>query len=118
MKFLLIVQDQRATAPNMGTSLEDIPEMRVPKPDPGRKCKLSVFPHSHFGPGIEEDLFLTRDDFPGLAAGDVVEVFNPDPEFDNYRPRLLLKVAFSLLCSKFQMIFRDQTVLKEDLLFT
>ena len=91
----------------MGTSLEDIPES---KPDPGRKCKLSVFPHSHFGPGIEEDLFLTRDDFPGLSSGDVVEVFNPDPEFDNYRPRLLLKVKFLSGFSYCLTTFRDHTV--------
>jgi hypothetical protein len=25
-------------------------------------------------------------------VGDVIEIYNPDPEFDNYRPRLLLKV--------------------------
>jgi hypothetical protein len=78
----------------MGTSFEDLPELEFSKPDPGRKCKLSVFPHNHFGPGIDEDLFLTRDDFPALSVGDVVEIFNPNPEFDNYRPRLLLKVPF------------------------
>jgi hypothetical protein len=35
-------------------------------PDPGKKCKLSVFPLSHFGAAIEEDLFMTRYVKPNL----------------------------------------------------
>ena len=62
----------------------------------GKKCKLSVFPHNHFGTFIEDDLFLNKDDFPSISVGDVVEIYNPDPECDDYRPRLLLKV-FTLL---------------------
>jgi hypothetical protein len=37
-------------------------------------------------------ILFCRDDFPAISVGDVIEIYNPDPEFDNYRPRLLLKV--------------------------
>ena len=62
----------------------------------GKKCKLSVFPHNHFGTFIEDDLFLNKDDFPSISTGDVVEIYNPDPECDDYRPRLLLKVSIDI----------------------
>lgn len=86
----------------MGTSSEDLPGIQILKPDPGRKCKLSVFPFNHFGTAMDEDLFLTRDEFPAVSVGDVVEIFNPDPEFDNNRPRLLLKVIFAPKFINFQ----------------
>ena len=65
----------------MGNSPEELPEFPGPAPtDPApRKCKLSVFPLSHFGSAIDEDIFLTRDDFPALSVGDVVEIYSPDP---------------------------------------
>jgi hypothetical protein len=65
----------------MGNSPEDLSGFPGPVPrDPApRRCKLSVFPLSHFGSAIDEDVFLTRDDFPSLTVGDVVEIYSPDP---------------------------------------
>jgi hypothetical protein len=56
----------------------------------GRRIKLSHFPAKHFGPKIDEEIILNKDEFPGIAVGDVVEIHHPsnDEEF----PRLLLKV--------------------------
>ena len=63
----------------MGNSPEDFPEFPVSADPAPRKCKLSVFPLSHFGSTIDEDIFLTRDDFPSLSVGDVVQIYSPDP---------------------------------------
>lgn len=56
----------------------------------GRRIKLSPFPAKFFGPKIDEEIVLNKDEFPGIAVGDVVEIHHPstDEEF----PRLLLKV--------------------------
>jgi hypothetical protein len=90
----------------MGTSPDDFPEMVTVKADPGRKCKVSFFPLNHFGAAMEEDLYMTRDDFPAVTAGDLVEIYNPDPAFDTFRPRLLLKVISSRFsCSDFRSFF-------------
>jgi len=56
----------------------------------GRRIKLSHFPAKHFGPKIDEEIILNKDEFSGIAVGDVVEIHHHscDEEF----PRLLLKV--------------------------
>ena len=57
-----------------------------------QKIKLSVFPPGHFGPGIEEDIFLNEDDFPNIKVGDILEIGQTDFEHEDERPRLLLMV--------------------------
>ena len=60
------------------------------------KIKLSVFPPGHFGPGIEEDILLSEDDFPNLKVGDILEIGQTDLEHEDERPRLLLRVRLYL----------------------
>ena len=61
-----------------------------------QKIKSSVFPPGHFGPGIEEDILLSEDDFPNLKVGDILEIGQTDLEHEDERPRLLLRVRLYL----------------------
>jgi hypothetical protein len=54
--------------------------------------KLSVFPPTHFGPTIEEDILISKEDFPNVDIGDVLEIYQPEQETDDEKPRLLLMV--------------------------
>lgn len=63
-----------------------------PWSEASQKLKLSVFPATHFGPTVDEDILVNKEDFPALQPGDILEIYQPDPEADEERARLLLMV--------------------------
>ena len=62
-----------------------------------QKLKLVVFPATHFGPAVDEDIFVNKDDFPNAEAGDVLQIYQSDNEEDGDKPRLLLMVTSCLI---------------------
>ena len=57
-----------------------------------QKLKLSVFPPTHFGTTVDEDMLVNKEDFPSLMPGDILEIHQPDAEADEDKLRLLLMV--------------------------
>ena len=70
-----------------------------------KRVKLSIFAHGHFSLDHHE-LMLSKDDFPWITTGDIVEIHYPD-ETDK-KPRVLLKVKKGILkkLTKFYLIDR------------
>ena len=57
-----------------------------------QKLKLVVFPATHFGSAVDEDILVNKDDFQSAEAGDVLEIYQSDNEEEGDKPRLLLMV--------------------------
>jgi hypothetical protein len=77
---------------NNNNTCKSNPEINFAPSETLHKFKLSVFPPGHFGPGIEEDILLNDDDFPGVKVGDILEISQTDVEHEDEKPRLLLMV--------------------------
>ena len=62
-----------------------------------KRVKLAIFTPNHFSLGSDHQLLLSRDEFPNLNVGDIIEIYHPEPvikdtEEEEFHPRALLMV--------------------------